>query len=68
MVLEQLICICDGIGIIVLFDGVLVGQLLVDFYTIMVVCNFGRRGKLIRAPWLSPLPCCRRNWKQRPRW
>ena len=35
--MEQIIRICDVIGIVVLFEGVFVGQLLVDFYTIVVV-------------------------------
>ena len=42
--MEQVICICDVIGIFVLFEGVLVGQLLVDFYTIVVVVTLEEEG------------------------
>ena len=42
--MEQLICICDGIGIVLLFEGVLVGQLLVDIATILVVVTLEQEG------------------------
>ena len=42
--MEKLICICDGIGVVVLFEGVLVVQLLVDFSTIMMVVTLEEEG------------------------